>query len=242
MRLRRGGRNSQPSQSTPWRNAVGGLWDEVGRLQLDFLVTHGLLPSHNLVDVGCGSLRGGVHFIRYLDDGHYHGIDSQAWLLDAGVSRELPLYGLSSRTVRLLCRDDFDLTGFGTVFDFAIAQSVFTHLPWNGIFQCLYQVERALAPQGRFFATFFEAPPGAVTAEPRTHTPGGIVTYLERDPFHYSFDILEDLAHRVGLRAVYHGGWEHPRGQRMAIFQRAGEDPQPTPRGAIPSTAPGSFA
>jgi hypothetical protein len=38
------------------QSVIGGLWDEVGQLQHDFLVAHGLQPTHRLLDVGCGSL------------------------------------------------------------------------------------------------------------------------------------------------------------------------------------------
>ena len=41
------------------RDSVGGLWDEVGQLQVDFLVSRGLMQHHKLLDIGCGSLRGG---------------------------------------------------------------------------------------------------------------------------------------------------------------------------------------
>ena len=30
-----------------------------------------------LIDIGCGALRGGVHFVRHLDPGHYFGMDSE---------------------------------------------------------------------------------------------------------------------------------------------------------------------
>ncbi len=115
------------------RRHVGGDWEEIGTLQFSYLVQSGLQPSHYLLDIGCGSLRGGIHFVRYLEDGHYYGIDRQQWLLDAGVKVELPQAGLADRTVHLLCRDDFDVTSFGVQFDYALAQSVFTHLPWNTI-------------------------------------------------------------------------------------------------------------
>lgn len=35
----------------------------------------GLKPNHRVVDYGCGSLRVGAHFIRYLDPGCYLGLD-----------------------------------------------------------------------------------------------------------------------------------------------------------------------
>ena len=48
------------------RTYVGGLWDELGLLQFQFLLEMGLKPSDCLFDIGCGSLRGGRHFIKYL--------------------------------------------------------------------------------------------------------------------------------------------------------------------------------
>src|SRR3989449_5135255 len=71
------------------REAVGGLWDEIGQLQIDFLVSQGLMPHHRLLDIGCGSLRGGVKMIRYLDVGHYAGVDLHESLINAGYEIEL---------------------------------------------------------------------------------------------------------------------------------------------------------
>lgn len=68
---------------------VGGRWDEIGRLQFDFLVGRGLQPDHVLLDIACGSLRGGVQFIPYLDRGHYLGLEREQALVDKGLSREL---------------------------------------------------------------------------------------------------------------------------------------------------------
>ena len=47
------------------RRAVGGLWDEIGLLQRDFLIDHGLKRNHFLLDIRCGPLRGGVTIIPY---------------------------------------------------------------------------------------------------------------------------------------------------------------------------------
>ena len=57
------------------RAAVGGRWEEIGRLQFDFLVRQGLMPEHFFLDVGCGSWRGGVHFVDYLLSHRYFGVD-----------------------------------------------------------------------------------------------------------------------------------------------------------------------
>ncbi|MCM3879424.1 MAG: class I SAM-dependent methyltransferase [Vicinamibacterales bacterium] len=212
--------------SASWRDAVGGLWDEVGRLQLDFMVSQGLEPHHTFLDVGCGCLRGGVHFLRYLDDGKYYGLEAQQWLLDAAVQEEVPRHGVADRTFQLLCRDDFDLTSFGASFDYAIAQSVFTHQPWNTILRCLWNVGAALKPNGRFYATFFEDPDGSHPAKPLTHTPGGIVSFPDKDPFHYPFDVFVELGKRTHLDVACIGGWNHPRGQKMMFFTPAGNGSQ----------------
>jgi SAM-dependent methyltransferase len=202
------------------RRAVGGAWDQIGKLQFDFMVRSGLQPSHRLLDVGCGSLRGGIHFVRYLEDGHYYGIDRQQWLLDAAVKVELRQAGLAGRTVHLLCQDDFDVTSFGVQFDYALAQSVFSHLPWNTILRCLANAQKVLRPGGKFYATFFEDPDGTHYTTPIHHTIGGVVTYPDQDPYHYEFDVFAELARRTNLEATYIGSWSHPRDQMMIVFTK----------------------
>ena len=209
----------QETEPRAWRGGVGGMWNEIGKLQFDYLVSQGLKPGHRLLDVGCGCLRGGIHFIRYLANGHYHGVDKNEYLLHAGRDKELPLAGLADRQVALVCRDDFDFSHFGVSFDFALAQSVFTHLPWNSILRCLAQIQTVLASDGRFYATFFEDVDGLHKASPLEHSPGNIITYPDSNPYHYEFSVFQDLAHRTGLRVENIGEWNHPRAQRMMAFR-----------------------
>jgi hypothetical protein len=49
------------------RELVGGQWDVVGKHQCDYLISRGLMPHHKFLDVGCGSLRGGIYFVDYLN-------------------------------------------------------------------------------------------------------------------------------------------------------------------------------
>ena len=200
------------------RDFVGGLWDVLGPLQFEFMRSQGLRPHHRLLDVGCGALRGGVHFVRYLHAGHYAGIDINASLLDAG-RRELEEARLDARDARLLHDDAFQFGRFKSEFDFAIAVSVFTHLPMNHIVRCLAEMHRALADGGRFFATVFAAP-RAAHLEPITHVPGGVTTYYDQDPFHVSPAELDALAEFSGLRMEWIGDWAHPRAQQMVCFTR----------------------
>ena len=195
------------------RDFVGGLWDEIGALQFGFLLKQGLSPQHTLVDIGCGSLRCGLPIIRYLDEGNYYGLDINASLIEAGM-HELGKEGLTSKQPHLLVNDKFELSRFGTSFDFAIAQSVFTHLDMNLIVRCLVEVRKILKSGGKFYATFFLAPSPAHIM-PIKHEPGGIITNFDTDPFHYSFRELEWLAAIAGFSARLIGDWNHPRSQKM---------------------------
>ena len=65
------------------KDAIGGMWDEIGQLQFQFLKQMGLKPEHKMLDIGCGTLRGGRFFIRYLNTLNYTGIDISPACIDA---------------------------------------------------------------------------------------------------------------------------------------------------------------
>ena len=198
------------------KDFVGGMWDEIGDLQIEFLKARGLSPGHRLADIGCGSLRGGVRFVSYLDRGNYYGLDINASLIEAG-KEELARSGLTGKQPNLLVNDKFEMSRFGASFDYAIAVSVFTHLYMNHIARCLAEAKKVLKPGGRLFATFFEAP-SPLHLEPIAHDRGGVVSNYDADPFHYSFSEIERLAETAGLSVEHIGDWGHPRDQRMLCF------------------------
>lgn len=195
------------------RNFVGGLWQEIGDLQFEFLLRNGLAAHHKLIDIGCGALRCGIPIIRYLDCGNYFGLDINSSLIEAARC-ELANEGLTNKRAQLLINEKFDFTRFGVHFDFAIAQSVFTHLNAKLISQCLVELHKVLKPDGKFFATFFRAPSAGHTG-PISHEPEGVVTNFDADPFHYSFSELDQLAVSSRFSARLIGDWNHPRGQQM---------------------------
>jgi ubiquinone/menaquinone biosynthesis C-methylase UbiE len=198
------------------RDMVGGMWDEIGRLQFEFLRARGLKPGHRLLDIGCGSLRGGIHAIKYLDTGNYYGMDINPSLIEAG-RHELRLVGLSHKNPHLAVSDRFELGLFGQKFDYLLALSVFTHVFANHIIRCLAEAREVLAPKGQFFATFFLAP-HSVHLAPIVHQPGGVETQYDRNPFHYSWDEIRAMAQLANLSAEIVLDWKHPRGQQMARF------------------------
>ncbi len=194
------------------------MWEEMGRKQLEYLVAQGLQPDHNFLDVGCGSLRGGIHFVRYLEPGRYCGLDLQQPLLDAG-RKELDAAGLDPASARLMQDDAFRFGRFERDFDFALAQSVFTHLPLNTIMRCLAEMEGALRPGGRFYATFFQHPAPRLSTEPLRQTEK-ITSYPDRDPFHYDPDVFRWAVEGSTLDVDLVGDWDHPRNQQMLLFSK----------------------
>lgn len=204
------------------RDLVGGLWDEIGRLQLAFLKDRGLEPGMRLLDVGCGCFRGGVHFVRFLDPGGYYGVDLNASLIEAGFDREIRPAGLGERLPRenVACSEEFGRDAFpGIRFDFALAQSLFTHLTQNGVRLCLARVMPRLKTGRSFYATYFECPPGAPWDEELTHPPAGVRTHPDADPYHYRFEDLEYVGRGLARIVERIGDWGHPRGQKMARFE-----------------------
>lgn len=198
------------------RGFVGGLWKQLGQLQFTFLKEHGLKPSHKLLDIGCGCLRGGVHYIRYLDEGNYYGLDVNQSLIEAGI-QELKKEALIVKQPILLVDNQFRLEKFGEKFDFMVSISLFTHLPMNIIIRCLSKAKTHLKPEGIYFSTFFEAPRSAYL-EKLVQVPGEITSKYDSDPFHYSSEEMIWMGNTSGLDTRIIGGWNHPKNQKMAAF------------------------
>ena len=60
------------------------LWKMKQDFQIKFLKENGLLPIHKFIDIGCGTLRGGIPLIQYLNIANYYGIDVRELALDEG--------------------------------------------------------------------------------------------------------------------------------------------------------------
>lgn len=144
------------------RDYVGGVWEKVGKLQLEFLVTQGLTPSHCLLDIGCGALRAGVHFIHYLAPGHYLGIDKERTLIELGLEHELGAAAREAKRPELVVSERFEFARFSRQPDFSIAQSLFTHLAPDDAVLCLRSLRDFVAPGHVCFVTFFEGDPARI--------------------------------------------------------------------------------
>lgn len=204
------------------RNIIGGMWDEIGQLQLDFLKSRGLRPNHNFLDVGCGCLRAGVKVIPYLEPQRYYGIDAEKRLLDVGYNNELPKTGHCERLPRgnLFCSRLFKHDRLkANSIDIGICVSVITHLPLNFLRVCLVNLGTYFKPGGVLYLTFFEVPATHAPMAPYTNS-CGIITSAFKDPYHYFRRDMEYMAYGTPWRAEYIGEWNHPRGQMMMAYQK----------------------
>lgn len=188
--------------------AVGDMWEELGRLQYDYLIDKGLKPSDRMLDIGCGTLRAGRLFIPYLDRGGYTGTDISERALAYG-ERLIREEGLQDKAASLVLEADMKLRfeEFGDdAFDILLAQSVFTHLHQPDIEECFAHVGRIMAPNARFFFTFVHA---------------DVPTQRNRMTFSYPFDWFARIAADHGLKATRLFDYPHPRGMHMAVAEHA---------------------
>ena len=205
-----------------WRERVGGLWEQLGKLQFEYLVHHGLKPHHFLLDIGCGSLRGGIHFIKYLEKGHYFGVDKDIELLEGGRT-EIVENNLQDKEPVLKLDENFDFTSLNQKFEYALAQSVFTHLPLDIIKKCIQSIDKVLIKEGKFYATFFENNQSEDSDNPIIiESVDGLTikTYPNQDPYHYKFCEFQRLVKNTVFSVEYIGDWDHPRHQKIMVFSK----------------------
>lgn len=199
------------------RAYIGGAWDTHGLRQLEFMKAHGLEPHHRLIDIGCGSLRAGRHFIDYLEPAHYYGVEANHSVIQAGFDLELTDEQRAKAPVEnLRANDRFD-TDFGVKFDFAIANSVFTHVSLNHLRLCLYRLDKVMAPGGSFYATFFQRRADYPLDGVRP-TKRGKGFFTERNVYWYYRKDMRWGAQWGDWDFEYIGEWGHPSKQKMVRY------------------------
>jgi hypothetical protein len=140
------------------RHALSGpvghrkVWRLKREYQIWFLKERGLQPHHYLLEIGCGTLRGGIPMIDLLLEGHYYGIEAREVALTE-ARKELEDAGLRGKTPALVLASDLSLVQLERRFDFVWAFSVLPHLDddvLRGAFRC---VGTHLSLDGEFLAT-----------------------------------------------------------------------------------------
>jgi len=181
-------------------------YDLIAAMTFNLLTTIGLRQHHSLLDVGCGSLRVGRLLIPYLNKGNYFGIEPNKWLVEEGIKRELGESLLQIKKPTFLFSDcPSDLTNANLTFDFAVAQSIFSHCGLDLIKGWLTGISRCLVPTGALLATFLRG-------EEDSSRSGWI--YPECVSF--TTTTLSQIAREANLRFELLD-WKHPR-QSWALF------------------------
>ena len=194
-------------------------YDLIGAMQFNLLTALGLRDYHNFLDIGCGSLRGGRLFIPYLNQGCYHGIEPEKWLIEAGINNEIGQNMIDIKKPKFVHSFDFPVDAFGVKFDFIMAQSILTHTPQDQILKCMRNVKQNLdlpasegsTHSGLFAATFILADYDYEGTE---------WVYQGKDDIvfaRYTEECIYRLATESGL-AYKKIDWVHPNGQTWFIF------------------------
>lgn len=134
------------------RRYVGRKWDLSGAHQFQAMMFLGLREHHYMLDIGCGSFRGGRFFIMYLNQGHYFGIEPQKWLIDAGIKYEVGQDLINIKKPTFDHNEDANLSVFNRKFDYILAHSILIHAPIKWIEVCFREVKEVLKPSGIFAA------------------------------------------------------------------------------------------
>ncbi|GLT90449.1 hypothetical protein SLE2022_083810 [Rubroshorea leprosula] len=115
-----------------------------------------LTPESRVLEIGCGTLRVGLHFIRYLNPEHYYCLERDELSLMAAFRYELPSQGLLSKRPLIVRGEDMDFTRFGSgvVYDLIYASAVFLHMPDQLVWVGLERLASKLKPyDGRIFVS-----------------------------------------------------------------------------------------
>ncbi|MBK9710470.1 MAG: class I SAM-dependent methyltransferase [Kouleothrix sp.] len=183
-------------------------YDLSSGLQFSLLVALGMREHHTLLDVGCGSLRGGRLSIVYLLPQRYFGIEPEQWLIEAGIANELGQDLIDLKQPSFNNDGNFTLSVFQRSFDFLIAQSIFSHATQAQIRHCLDEAKQVMTPTSLFVANF---------AEGEQNYEGDEWVYPGCS--HYTMDYMIRLVEGQGLRCTPIQ-WPHPIGLSWVLIYR----------------------
>lgn len=126
-------------------------WATLRRFQFEFLTSNGLQPEDRLLDIGCGTLRGGIPLIEYLHAGNYTGVEVRAAVLEE-ARKELAESGLDHKDPVLIHAEDPAQIQPGEPFDLVWAFMVLIHMPDDVVDGYLRLVSQRMTQSGEFYA------------------------------------------------------------------------------------------
>ncbi|WP_452225894.1 class I SAM-dependent methyltransferase [Lacinutrix cladophorae] len=127
------------------------LWKMKQQFQIDFLVKMGLKKQDTFLDIGCGTLRGGIPIIKYLNEAKYVGVDVRSEVIEE-ARKELKQEGVELKKPKLINFSNFSELNFDVKFDVIFAFAVLIHLSDNILEECMQFVSKNLSNKGVFYA------------------------------------------------------------------------------------------
>ncbi|MEM1183137.1 MAG: class I SAM-dependent methyltransferase [Acidobacteriota bacterium] len=128
-----------------------------GRAQFVRLLEHGLLPESRVLEIGCGTLRIAYWLLRFLEPGHYAGIEPARDRVELGRQYLFEPATLDRARPRFDFNAEFDTTVFGTPFDYFLAGSIWTHCSKAHIETMLDGFLKVTPPTGLFLTSYLPA-------------------------------------------------------------------------------------
>ena len=172
----------------------------MGATQFRLLTTLGLRSNNKLLDFGCGSLRSGKLFIPYLDKGNYFGVEPNKWLIKDGINQELGKTIMETKKPNFSSSDQFEVE-FEESFDYAVAQSIFSHTSRNAATKCISSMLNTLSNNGLLALTFVEG----------KEDYSGIDDWVYPECTTFTRKIIKKILKLAGCKNYRRLPWFHPR-------------------------------
>lgn len=102
-------------------------FEAAGRAHFVRLLEQGLCPESKVLEIGCGCLRIGYWLIRFLDPDGYAGFDPARSRIEYGQRYLFEPALLHQKRPRFNFNAEFETAGFGELFDYFLACSIWTH-------------------------------------------------------------------------------------------------------------------
>ncbi|SHO42880.1 Methyltransferase type 12 (fragment) [Nitrosotalea sinensis] len=199
---------NHPTGFRHYRSYVGSSkkYDIMAAHQFNLLTSLGLRENHTLLDIGCGSLRGGRLFITYLLPNKYFGIEPEEWLLEEGIKKNLGQEILRIKKPKFSNEKEFKLRVFNQKFDYILAQSIFSHATQKQILTCLSEAKKVMTESSFFVGTFYLG--DANNTKTEWEYPG---------PVTYTKDFMKNAATENKLECKFLK-YEHLNGQTWMVI------------------------
>jgi SAM-dependent methyltransferase len=182
-------------------------YDLVAAMTFNLLSTLGLRQHHTLLDVGCGSLRVGRLLIPYLNTGNYTGIEPNKWLVAEGIQRETGQDQIHIKKPKFHFCDSAEPLPPDEWYDFAVAQSIFSHCGPDLVERWLADISSRLRDSGVLIATF-------LIGEQDCNSTGWIYPACVS----YKLETMAGFARNAGFKFLLLD-WKHPR-QWWALYAK----------------------